>query len=78
VAPVTPPPTKNKRRLHKAGRNDDSMSNISGKSGLSAMQIQTFNSGKRKQELSVSDNTSMISGAPRSPFLQLKNDSDDK
>lgn len=42
------------------------------------MQVHTFNSNNRKQEKSVSDNTSMISGAPKSPFLQLKKESDEE
>lgn len=73
AAPVTPPPSKYRRKINRAMQ-DDMQSNISGKSGISgysAMQVQTFNSNKRKQELSQSDNVSDIS-APKSPFLQLK------
>lgn len=55
AAPVTPPPTKYKRRLQsnaKKGQEGDNVSDISGKSGYSgysaAYPVQTFNSNKRK------------------------------
>lgn len=74
--PVTPPPQNNRRQLKFQLKlaETDAKSDHSGRSSISGMHVQAFNSNKRKQELSVSDNTSVISNnaGPRSPFLQLK------
>ena len=76
TTPVTPTAQSNRRQLkfQLKQAQDDAKSNHSDMSGLSGMYVQTFNSNKRKQELSVSDNTSVISNnaGTRSPFLQFK------